>query len=90
MLLGIQDLVKDPPEEVTYDAVTKRLSTAELPPVDLVIRTGGEPHWSAGFLMWHTTDSQMYFTDMLWPDFDTAALDRALEDYASRGRRFGS
>lgn len=74
------------------DAATLRaaLWTADLPPVDLVIRTGGEPHWSAGFMMWHVANSQLYFTDQLWPDFDKKSLSEALLDYANRQRRFGS
>lgn len=73
------------------DAATLRaaLWTADLPPVDLVIRTGGEPHWSAGFMMWHVANSQLYFTDELWPDFTSASLEKALQDFESRARRFG-
>jgi len=68
---------------------TNNLWTKDLPPVDLVIRTGGEPHWSAGFMMWHTANSQFYFTPKLWPDFSPAELDKAFDDYAGRNRRFG-
>lgn len=73
------------------DAATLRaaLWTADLPSVDLVIRTGGEPHWSAGFMMWHVANSQLYFTDKLWPDFRKEELDMALQDYARRERRMG-
>lgn len=73
------------------DAATLRaaLWTADLPPVDLVIRTGGEPHWSAGFMMWHVANSQLYFTDTLWPDFDSKELKKALEDFKGRERRLG-
>ncbi len=74
---------------VTHDTVKKNLWTHELPPVDLVVRTGGEPHWSAGFMMWHTANSQFYFTETLWPDFDAKELQKALDDYARRERRFG-
>ena len=74
---------------IDYDTVKKSLWTSVLPPVDLVIRTGGEPHWSAGFMMWHTADSQFYFTEKLWPDFDAKELQKALADYARRERRFG-
>jgi undecaprenyl diphosphate synthase len=74
------------------DAATLRaaLWTADLPPVDLVIRTGGEPHWSAGFMMWHVANSQLYFSSKLWPDFGKNELLEALADYARRGRRMGS
>ncbi|MBU6231918.1 MAG: di-trans,poly-cis-decaprenylcistransferase [Patescibacteria group bacterium] len=65
------------------------LWTSFLPPVDLVIRTGGEPHWSAGFMMWLTADSQLYFTETKWPDFNEKELGKAVEDYNSRGRRYG-
>lgn len=73
------------------DAATLRaaLWTADLPPVDLVIRTGGEPHWSAGFMMWHVANSQLYFTEKLWPDFNAHELQTALDDFHARGRRFG-
>lgn len=74
---------------VDEQTVHQNLLTKDLPPVDLVIRTGGEPHWSAGFLMWHTQNSQFYFTNKLWPDFTPKELELAFEDYAQRGRRFG-
>jgi undecaprenyl diphosphate synthase len=54
----------------------------------LLIRTGGEMRLS-NFLLWQSAYSELYFTDVLWPDFDAAALDAALREYASRERRFG-
>ena len=74
---------------ISYDTIKRELWTADLPPVDLVIRTGGELHWSAGFMMWHTADSQFYFTEILWPDFTDKELLKAFADYAKRERRFG-
>jgi undecaprenyl diphosphate synthase len=64
------------------------LETAELPPVDLLIRTGGE-HRISNFLIWDTAYSELFFSDTLWPAFDAAELDRAFAFYAQRQRRFG-
>jgi undecaprenyl diphosphate synthase len=64
------------------------LSTAELPEPDLLIRTGGEMRIS-NFLLWQCAYSEMYFTPVLWPDFDADQLDQALAAYRSRERRFG-
>jgi undecaprenyl diphosphate synthase len=64
------------------------MSLAELPPLDLFIRTGGECRIS-NFLLWQVAYAELYFTDTLWPDFDQACLRRAIEDYARRDRRFG-
>lgn len=61
---------------------------AEVPPPDLLIRTGGE-HRLSNFLLWQLAYTELYFTDTLWPDMDAVELDRALEDYAHRERRFG-
>ena len=88
MLSAVNDLVTAG-KGVFEDNLHNALWTAELPDVDLVIRTGGEPHWSAGFMMWHTANSQFYFTDMLWPDFKNQELKKALNDYESRERRLG-
>lgn len=65
------------------------LWTASLPPVDLLIRTGGQPHLSAGFLAWGLADAQLRFSDALWPDFDPPALAEALASFARTERRFG-
>ncbi len=65
------------------------LLTFELPPVDLMIRTGGEPHLSDGFMMWDTSDAQLYFSEKLWPDCDENDFREAIEDYSNRNRRFG-
>lgn len=89
MMEAIKKMRRVSEASLTYDMVKENLWTGILPPVDLVIRTGGEPHWSAGFMMWHTADSQFYFTQKLWPDFDSKELQKALADYARRERRFG-
>ena len=88
MLSAVNELQKSG-EEVTKENLRKHLWTAVLPDVDLVIRTGGEPHWSAGFLMWQTANSQFYFTEALWPDFKVPQLKTALEDFERRERRLG-
>ena len=59
-----------------------------IPDPDLIIRPSGEIRTS-NFLLWQSAYSEFYFTDVLWPDFDEAELDKALEDYAKRSRRYG-
>ncbi|MCC7356513.1 MAG: di-trans,poly-cis-decaprenylcistransferase [Candidatus Doudnabacteria bacterium] len=76
-------------QKLSYEDVKQSLSTGFLPEVDLVVRTGGEPHWSAGFMMWHTANSQFYFTETLWPAFNVDQLELALADFAKRERRMG-
>jgi len=93
MLSAIKGIVKDMRENhlrLTPKVIKKHLYTKDLPSVDLVIRTGGEPHLSAGFLMWDVADAQLYFSKKMWPAFTPADLRKALQDYAGRKRRFGA
>lgn len=73
---------------VTEEQLSSGLQLAELSDVDLFIRTGGEQRIS-NFLIWQSAYAELYFTDTLWPDFDAADLDAALEWFAGRERRFG-
>jgi undecaprenyl diphosphate synthase len=75
-------------DAVDADAIAARLSLAGLPEPDLFIRTGGD-HRISNFLLWQLAYTELHFTDVLWPDFDAAAMARAIEDYARRERRFG-
>jgi len=68
--------------------LTPYLALAAAPEPDLFIRTGGEQRIS-NFMLWQLAYTELYFTDMLWPDFDAAALDRAIISYQQRERRFG-
>lgn len=77
-------------KEITAAIIKENLMTQEIPAVDLIIRTGGEPHLSSGFMMWDIADAQLYFSDDFYPDFDEKKFDAALQDYARRQRRFGS
>jgi len=79
-----------PGERVTDELIKKHLMTHELPPVDYLIRTGGEPHLSAGFMMWDIANSQLFFSKKLYPDFGPEAFSAAIAEYQERGRRFGS
>lgn len=75
--------------DVTPETLKSALLTRELPPVDYLIRTGGEPHLSAGFMMWDIADSQLYFSEKLYPDFDADRFAEAIQEYTNRARRFG-
>jgi len=70
------------------EALEPFLSMAYAPEPDLFIRTGGEQRIS-NFLLWQLAYTEFYFTDLLWPDFDGAALDTAIASYQQRERRFG-
>jgi undecaprenyl diphosphate synthase len=76
------------PADIDEDRVARELSFADQPDPDLFIRTGGEKRIS-NFLLWQCAYAELYFTDTLWPDFDQAALREAMNDFASRQRRFG-
>jgi undecaprenyl diphosphate synthase len=76
------------PDEIDEAALDERLYTAGLPPVDLLIRTGGEQRIS-NFLLWQAQYAELYFCDLFWPDFGPPAFDAALLEYARRHRRFG-
>lgn len=66
----------------------KHLATSDLPPLDLMIRTGGETRIS-NFLIWQAAYAELYFSDTLWPDFNSDCLEQALSAYTGRQRRFG-
>ena len=84
-----QQLIAESPETpLTEDLISSRLSTQDIPDPDLFIRTGGE-HRISNFLLWQLAYSELYFTDLLWPDFDETALMDAIEDFSGRQRRFG-
>jgi undecaprenyl diphosphate synthase len=75
-------------EAITEASLDRAMALAHVPDPDLLIRTGGEQRIS-NFLLWQAAYSELYFSDKLWPDFDAAALDEAIADYAGRERRFG-
>jgi len=77
-----------PPEKLTEETFSKFLYTNGEPDPDLIIRTGGELRLS-NFLLWQMSYSELYFTDILWPDFGPEELDKAIADYQKRQRRFG-
>ena len=76
-------------KKITPELIKKNLMTRSLPAVDFLIRTGGEPHLSAGFMMWDLANAQLYFSDKLFPDFDKADFEKAIGDFSERGRRLG-
>ena len=76
------------PARVDEQAIAERLSFADLPDPDLFIRTGGEKRLS-NFVLWQSAYAELYFTDLLWPEFDADAYGLALDDFARRQRRFG-
>ncbi|MDP2076095.1 MAG: polyprenyl diphosphate synthase [Hydrogenophaga sp.] len=74
--------------EITEESLNGQMALAHVPDPDLLIRTGGELRIS-NFLLWQTAYTELVFTECLWPDFGPADLDRALQEYANRERRFG-
>jgi undecaprenyl diphosphate synthase len=76
------------PEEINEFTFQQRLCLSELPEPDLLIRTGGEQRIS-NFMLWQFAYTELYFTDIYWPDFDKQAFQKAIDFYYSKQRRFG-
>ena len=76
------------PEDISEEVISRSLDTAFMPDPDLVIRTSGECRLS-NFLMWQSSYAELWFPEVLWPDFSDADFDRAIEEYQHRDRRFG-
>jgi undecaprenyl diphosphate synthase len=74
--------------EVTAETIAANLDTADLPPLDLLIRTSGEERLS-NFLLWQSAYAEFWFTDVLWPDFTPGHLQQGLDEFARRERRYG-
>lgn len=77
-----------PSDKIDDKLILKYLDTKDIPDPELIIRTSGEQRLS-NFLMWQSAYSELYFTDVLWPDFDKIELEKAIEYYKNRDRRFG-
>ena len=76
------------PQDITEETISQHLTTNFMPDPDLLIRTGGEVRIS-NYLLWQIAYSELYFCDTYWPDFDEAALHKAIESYQKRQRRYG-
>jgi undecaprenyl diphosphate synthase len=76
------------PEDINEEDIGASLSTSALPEPDLFIRTGGEQRVS-NFLLWQMAYTEFFFTDVLWPEFDSKQLDAAISSFSKRERRFG-
>ncbi len=76
------------PDQINVSHMVAALDTADLPPLDLLIRTSGEQRLS-NFLLWQVAYAELFFTDTLWPDFDKTELEKALQSFGARERRFG-
>jgi len=91
ILQALNRLVQEHPEKLGKygeEDLAPYLALSYAPEPDLFIRTGGEKRIS-NFLLWHLAYTEFFFTDELWPDFNSVSLSRAIESYCSRQRRFG-
>ncbi len=85
---AVNSLLQDG-KEISVDSISSRLYTAEIGEPDLIIRTGGELRLS-NFMLYQGAYSELYFTDVLWPDFNADEFDKALEEFGKRNRRYGN
>ncbi len=88
ILRAIKKIPAEKIKTLTEGDLAHYLDIPELPPVDLLIRTGGE-YRTSNFLLWQSAYAELYFSDQLWPDWTEASLETAVLDYQSRDRRFG-
>jgi len=87
---AVREIVKKgfKPEEITEELITQHTWMGDIGDPELIIRTSGEKRLS-GFLTWQSVYSEFYFTDVHWPDFSEKELDKAIEDFENRNRKFG-
>ena len=85
---AVRQIVDEGTKDITEETISRHLTTSFMPDPDLLIRTGGELRIS-NYLLWQIAYAELYFCDTYWPDFDEAALHKAIESYQNRQRRFG-
>lgn len=85
---AVNSLVKSGKQELSEDDISSAVYTKESPELDLIVRTGGDMRIS-NFLLWQSAYAELYFTDILWPDFKESDVDAAIENFNNRKRRFG-
>ncbi len=85
---AFSELIKEGKTSVTPDDIASKLYTAASPYPDLIVRTGGDKRLS-NFLLWQAAYSELYFTQVLWPDMNEEEVDRAISDFYTRKRRYG-
>lgn len=85
---AVNKLIAEGKESITEEDIAANIYTHDMPDPDLIVRTGGEYRLS-NFLMWQSAYSELYFTDTLWPDMKNEDVDRAVEEFYRRTRRFG-
>lgn len=88
---AVKSIVREgiPADQIDEDTVAAHLYNPDHPEPDLMIRTAGEMRWS-NFLLWQSAYSELYVTEKTWPEFDESELDRAIEAFAGRTRKFGA
>lgn len=87
-LIRAINTIRDKGLELNDENIEKYLDTHDMPQIDLIIRTGGEVRLS-GFMSWQAAYAELYFSDILFPDFGPEELKKALESYSKRDRRYG-
>lgn len=85
---AIKKILPDEISSITEESFSNILDSSNIPDPDLIIRTGGEKRLS-NFLLWQAAYSELFFSDILWPDWNEETLDIAINDYQKRDRRFG-
>lgn len=85
---AVNNLISEGKTAITEQDITDSLYTKQSPELDLIVRTGGDMRIS-NFLLWQSAYAELYFTDILWPDFSTKDVDEAVENFMKRKRRFG-
>ena len=89
ILRAVNNMIKDGVKEVNKEIFNSYLYTAELPPLDFIIRTSGEQRLS-NFMLWQAAYAELYFDEIKWPSFSSKRLDKALIDFQNRDRRYGA
>ena len=81
-------LIAEGKQNITEDDISNSVYTKDSPPLDMIVRTGGDLRIS-NFLLWQAAYAELYFTDTLWPDFSKKDVDKVIEEFNNRNRRFG-
>ena len=88
LVYAFNTLISDGKRNINEDDISNAIYTKDSPPLDMIVRTGGDIRIS-NFLLWQAAYAELYFTDTLWPDFSKKEIDQVINEFNHRNRRFG-